>query len=108
MGNRTLEYDNHKGFKCQRCEEWTLGGHLYSSANNERICFLCHIEDVSDEMLKKHSIREQTLAEIDTVNEFTPSVIEKETPVPVAPGRSDQIRRDPVAIDKIEWITDLL
>jgi len=108
MGTRTLEYDNHKGFKCQRCEEWTLGGHLYSSANNERICFLCHIEDVSDEMLKKHSTRGKTLSDIENVELLDQTVIEEEKPAPIAPIGSDQIRRGSVEIDKNAWIADLL
>jgi hypothetical protein len=50
-----LEYDNHRGFRCQRCSEWTLGGNLYSSRDGKRICFLCHIEEVSREMARRFS-----------------------------------------------------
>ena len=50
-----LEYDNRKGFKCQRCSSWTLGGNLYSGYDGLRICFTCHIEEVSSEMTRKYS-----------------------------------------------------
>jgi hypothetical protein len=50
-----LEYDNNKGFRCQKCQEWTLGGNLYSSQKGLRVCFLCHLDEVSREMAKRFS-----------------------------------------------------
>jgi hypothetical protein len=51
-----LEYDNHRGFRCQRCSNWTLGGNLYSGNDGIRICFLCHMEEVSSEMARRYSV----------------------------------------------------
>ncbi len=50
-----LEYDNQKGFRCQRCSSWTRDGNLYSGGDGTRICYLCHIDDVSGEMARRYS-----------------------------------------------------